>query len=185
MESSDIFHKPFVEICEMCKNYSRRRAKIGKNVRNTYSRNLKPVSLGGIMRVEIGNLLENLKTYILSTIGSQLDTLNIKKKQEEENAAMGIYFPRCRRKHSLRECPLDNISVCGFYTEDQSTEKCPSLPGLLDNYRSGDHGESSYAPRRPWKPKNQLIYLDLQPQVPPYYQQPQQWNSPSWKKWST
>jgi hypothetical protein len=58
------------------------------------------------------------------------------------------------------------------------------LPGLLAIYRSGDPGESSYAPRRPWQPRNQPTYLDLQSQVPPYYQQ-QQWNSPGWKNWST
>jgi hypothetical protein len=69
-----------------------------------------------------------------------LDTLKIKKKQEEENAAMSIYCPRCRRKHSSREFPLDNISVCGFCMEDHSTEKCPSFPGLLAIYRSGDPG---------------------------------------------
>jgi hypothetical protein len=34
MASGDISHKPFSEICEMCKNYSRSRAKIGKNVRD-------------------------------------------------------------------------------------------------------------------------------------------------------
>jgi hypothetical protein len=100
MESGDISHKPFYEICEICKNYSRSRAKTGKNVQDLYNRILKPVSSGGIMREEIGNFLENFKTNILSTIGSQLDTLKIKKKQEEENAAMSIYFPRCRRKHS-------------------------------------------------------------------------------------
>jgi hypothetical protein len=46
---------------------------------------------------------------ILSTIGSQLDTHKLKNKQEEENATISIYCPRCRRKHSLRECPSDNI----------------------------------------------------------------------------
>jgi hypothetical protein len=49
---------------------------------------------------------------------------------------------------------------------------------------SGDPGESTYAPRRPWQPKNQPTYPDLQSQVPPYYQQ-QQWNSLGWKNWST
>jgi hypothetical protein len=93
----------------MCKNYSRSRAKIGKNVRDPYNRSLKPISSGGIMREEIGNLLENFKMDILRTIGSQLDTLKIKKKQEEENAVMSIYCPRCRRKHSSRESPLNNI----------------------------------------------------------------------------
>jgi len=63
---------------------------------------------------------------------------------------MSIYFPRCRRKHSSTKFPLDNILVCGFYMEDHSIEKCPSFPSLLAIYRSGDTGESSYAPRRPW-----------------------------------
>jgi hypothetical protein len=115
--------------------------------------------------------LEKFKIDILSTMGSQLDTLKIKKKHEEGNATMSIYCPRCRRKHSSREWPLDNISVCGFCTKDHVTEKFPSLPSLLAIYRSGDPGESSYAPRRPWHPKNQSTYLDLQSQVPPYYQQ--------------
>ena len=157
----------------MCKNYSRSRAKTGKNVRDPYNRNLKPISSGGIRREEIGNLLENFKTNILITIGSQLDTIKPKKKQEEENEVMRIYCPRCKRKNSSRKCPLDNISVCGFCTKDHSTEKCPSFPSLLAIYRSGDPRESSYAPRKPWKPRSQPTYPDLQPQVPPYYQQPQ------------
>jgi hypothetical protein len=161
----------------MCKNYTRSRDKTRKNVWDPYNRSLKLVISGGITREEIGDLLENFKIGILRTIGSQLDTLKIKNKQEEENASMSMYYPRCRRKHSSREFPLDNISVCGFYTEDHVTEKCPLFPSLLAIYRSGDPGESSYSPRRPWKPRNQPTYLDLQSQVPSYYQQ-QQWNSP-------
>ena len=134
MASSDISHKTFAKICEMCKNYSRSRAKTGKNVRDPYNRSLKLVSSGGITRVEIGNLLENFKTNILSTIGSHLDTLKLKKKQEEENATMSIYCLICRRKHSSRECPLDNILVCGFCTKDHVTKKCPSLAGLVAIY---------------------------------------------------
>jgi hypothetical protein len=70
MGSCDISHKPFSKICEMCKNYSRIKSKIEKNVRDPYTRNLKPVSSGGITRVEIGNFLEKFKTNILRTIGS-------------------------------------------------------------------------------------------------------------------
>ena len=80
MASGDISHKPFFEICEMCINYSRSRAKTGKNVSDPYNRSLKPVSSGGIMRAEIGNLLEKFNTNILITIGSELDTLKLKKK---------------------------------------------------------------------------------------------------------
>jgi hypothetical protein len=90
-----------------------------------------------------------------------LDTLKLKKKQEEENAVMIIYCPRCRRKHSSRECPLDNILVSGFYIEDHVIEKCPSLLGLLAIYRRGYPKDSSYAPRRRWHPRNQPTYPDL------------------------
>jgi hypothetical protein len=97
----------------------------------------------------MGNLLEKFKMDILRTIGSRLDTLKIKKKQEEENATMSIFFPRYRRMNSSREFPLDNVSVCVFCTEVHSTEKFPSLPSFLSIYRSEDTGESSYVPRRP------------------------------------
>jgi hypothetical protein len=70
MESSDISHKPFVEIYEMCKNNSRSRDKTWKNVQDPFNRKIKPISSCGITRVEVGNLLDNFKTYILSTIGS-------------------------------------------------------------------------------------------------------------------
>jgi hypothetical protein len=65
------------------------------------------------------------------------------------------------------------------------TKTFSSLPSLLAIYRSGDPRESSYAPRRPLQPRNQPTYPDLQSQVPPYYQQQQQWNPPGWKNWST
>jgi hypothetical protein len=57
MELGDISHKTFSEICEMYKNYSRSRSKTGKNVRDPYNRNLKPVSTGGITRENIGKIL--------------------------------------------------------------------------------------------------------------------------------
>jgi hypothetical protein len=155
MASRDVSHKPFDEICEMCRNYSRSRAKTGRGVQDPYSRKSKGVSSGGITRMEIGNLLENFKTDILSTIGSQLDTLKIEKKQKEDNVAMCIFCPRCERKNSSRECPLDNISVYGFCIEYHPTKKFPSFPSLLAIYKSGDPGESSYAPRRPWQPRIQ------------------------------
>jgi hypothetical protein len=82
MASGDVSYKPFAEICEMCRNYLRSRVETGKGFLDPYSRKAKGVSFGGITRMEIGNLLENFKIDILSRIGSQLDTLNIKKKQE-------------------------------------------------------------------------------------------------------
>ena len=58
------FHRSvFPQIGEMCKNYSRSRGKVGKNIREPYSRNVRGnvPSSGGLTRVELGNLLDNLK----------------------------------------------------------------------------------------------------------------------------
>ena len=85
----------------MCRNYSRSRGKVGRNIREPYNRNLKgntPI-FGGVTRIELGNLLENFKTDILGEMGSQLDALQVKTNQEEECVAMIIFYPRCRTKH--------------------------------------------------------------------------------------
>ena len=87
-------------------------------------------SSGGVTRVELGNLLENFKTYILGTLSSQLDTIKVKKKQEEENPVLSIFCSKCRKRHPLKEYPLSTISICGICMENHSTEYCPSLPGL-------------------------------------------------------
>ena len=86
MESVDISHKTFAQIGEMCKNYSRSRGKVGKNFREPYSRNVRgniPNS-NGVTRIELGNLLENFKTDILGAMGSQLDALQAKKREDVE-----------------------------------------------------------------------------------------------------
>lgn len=49
----------------------------------------KSISIG-VTRSKIKNLLEDLKTIFLGTISSQLDTLKIKKKQDDENVVLSI-----------------------------------------------------------------------------------------------
>ena len=86
MEAGNISHKTFAQIGEMCKNYSRSRGKVGKKFREPYSRNVRgniPISVG-FTRVELGNLLEDFKTDILGAMGSQLDALQEKKRQDEK-----------------------------------------------------------------------------------------------------
>jgi hypothetical protein len=63
-----------------------------------------------------------------------LDTLQTKKKKEEEELALAIFCPKCRRKHLLIECPLDQIEVCGICSENHATCNYPSLPRLKDIY---------------------------------------------------
>jgi hypothetical protein len=97
MSSGDVYQNPFVDIAEYCKRYSCSQAKTGKSVRDPICRTNKP-ALGGVTRIELGNLLEKFKTNILNTIIIQLDTMKIKKKQEEKNATLAIFCPRCRKR---------------------------------------------------------------------------------------
>ena len=60
----------------------------------------------------MGNLFENFKNDILSTLSSQLDGLPPKKNREEFDKAMAVFCSKFRKKYPLRECPTDNIEVC-------------------------------------------------------------------------
>ena len=86
MASGDVSHKSFAHIGDMCRNYSRIRGKFGRNIQEPYSRNLRgnTPSSGGVTRIELRNLSENFKTDILGAMGSQLDPLQAKKRQDEE-----------------------------------------------------------------------------------------------------
>ena len=117
MASGYVSHKSFKDIVEMCRKYSRSKAKAGKGVRVVKS------SSEGITRLELGNLLENFKTGILGTISAQMDTLNIKKKFEDE--ALAIFCSRRKKKHPIKNCPLNSISVCGVCAEDHTMEDSP------------------------------------------------------------
>jgi len=69
MGYGDVSHLPFVQFFDLCRRYSLSRAKYGKGVRVTLTRDTKYV-VGGVSRMELGNLLENFKTNILGTISS-------------------------------------------------------------------------------------------------------------------
>jgi hypothetical protein len=59
---------------------------------------------------ELGGLIEYMKTGILHSFSMQMDTLQIKK--EEEEKALDIYCPKCTKKHPRNECLVDLIDVC-------------------------------------------------------------------------
>jgi hypothetical protein len=115
MSSGDVYQKPFADIVEYCKRYSCSQAKIGKSVRDPINIITKPTPRG-VARIELGNLLEKFKIYILNTLKSQLDTIKIKRKQEEENATLEILCPWCRKRHTKKECPINVIKICGLCT---------------------------------------------------------------------
>ena len=78
MGAGDISFLPFDQMSELCRKYSRGKAKIGKDSRDSLSEVSKSTS-GSVTRIELGNLLENFKTNLLSTLSSQIDTLQVKK----------------------------------------------------------------------------------------------------------
>ena len=86
----DISKESYDEIINLCKICSRGAASRPKSKENTYSRVQKSAS-GGATRAEIGNLLEEFKTEMLSSFASQIDTLQVKKRQAKAEAALAIF----------------------------------------------------------------------------------------------
>ena len=80
MDKGDISYLPFDEIQDLCQKYSRGKARNGK--RDVTSKVTKSAT-SGISRAELGNLLEDFKTDLLSTLGTQVKTSRTKKTQEQ------------------------------------------------------------------------------------------------------
>jgi hypothetical protein len=67
---------------------------------------------------------------MLSSFSSQIDTLQIQKKQAEAEATLSIFCSKCRDKHPRRECPLDKKPICTICDKDNETQQCHSLLGI-------------------------------------------------------
>ena len=128
----DISKESFENIIELCKRYSRGSSKNNKwdkqdkLERDVFDRTQKS-SNGGATHAKIGNLLKNFKTKIMSSISSKIDVLRAKQKQAVEDVTLGILFPKCRKNHPLKECPLNKVEVCQLCELNHDTKECPSL----------------------------------------------------------
>ena len=132
MGKGDISQLPFSDITELCVHLSRGKSKTGKGPRDPSLVRANKSSTGSISRAEIGNMLDELKTNILGSLSEQLDTFKIQNKQKIEADALAIFCPKCRKKHALRECPLDakSVETCMICSESHETKDCPSIPSL-------------------------------------------------------
>ena len=87
-----------------------------------------------------------------------------------------------KKRHPLRECPLDNVPVCAICTENHKTEDFPSLPGLQAIFKGGEAPGTPSAPKKPCQPRNPNAnaYQEPSPQsssyYPPFSQQQHPWN---------
>ena len=60
---------------------------------------------------EIGSMLVDLKSERLHKFSLQMDIIHIKMKQEEEERALAIVFPKFTKRHPRNECPVNAIDV--------------------------------------------------------------------------
>ena len=108
---------PFEKIVELCKRYSKgssrnnRRSKWDKLECDVFDRTQNS-SNGGATHAEIGNLLENFKIEMMSSISLEIDVLKEKQKHAVEGLTLGVFCPRCRKNHPLKECSLNKVEVC-------------------------------------------------------------------------
>ena len=83
----------------------------------------------------MGYLLENFKIDMMSSISSQSDVMRENKKQEVEDMVLGVFFPKCRKRHLLRECLVDKVEVCHLCNLDHDTKYFPSLPKVKEVFQ--------------------------------------------------
>ena len=95
--------------------------------------------------------------------------MNIKKKFEDE--ALTIFCSRCKKRHPLKNCPLNVVSLCGLCAEEHETDSCPALPELQAIYKgtSESAGQAMQgAQKKPWQAIPQGMFADPYLQFSPY-----------------
>ena len=123
----DIAQKPFDQICNLCRKFSRNQYRCGKGIRN---RNKKTKSTDAMI-VGFENKMDNMKIEIMNNVSKQIYSLKFQQKLVEEQESLSTFCPKCTKKHLLREFPLDikGTNKCAIFTGNHATEKCPSIPG--------------------------------------------------------
>ena len=77
MGGGDISQEIYDDICDHCRRYSRGISKNSKGPWVVSTRAIKPTT-GGVTRTKLGNLLDYFKIDILSSLASQIDTLQVR-----------------------------------------------------------------------------------------------------------
>ena len=144
LSRGDIYQLPYEDVKIVFRNHSRATRNKGRSSQPMASTSSSNSSIKG----ENGSMLEDFKSEMLQTLALQLDTMNIRRKQEETERALAIFCPRCTRRHPRNEFPLNHIEIFSVYEENHSINKCPSLPGLKAVYEL----LHSAPPRQPQMP---------------------------------
>ena len=83
----DIYKLPYEDIKTVFRNHSRAARKRGRGSQPIASTS----SSNSSLKSELGNMLEYFKSDMLQTLAMQMDTLHIKRKQEEAERALAIF----------------------------------------------------------------------------------------------
>ena len=85
----------------------------------------------------------------------EMDVPRENQRQEVEYLTLGVLCARCRKKHPLKECPLEKVEVWQLYELNDETKEFPSLPQVKAVlHASTPNVEKSYFidQKKPWKP---------------------------------
>jgi len=80
----------------------------------------------------------------------------VKKSQDEVDKALVVFCPKCKEKHSLKKCKVNNINLCNICDLEHCTGHCTGIPKLKATLKElGEEAQSSYfiGSRKPWKPR--------------------------------
>lgn len=115
---------------------------------------------------------------------TQLDIMQAKQKQAEVEQNLVIFFPRCRKKHSHKECMLDMVQTYAICTKYHATEHCPSLLGLKAVYKEAEEEtEPVYLlnQHRQWKQRQIGTPTEPSSSFQPSQYNAQQYTGTMWK----
>jgi len=173
----DVYQLPYEDIKMVFRNHSKIARKKGRGSQPMVSTSSSNLSIKG----EIGNMLEDFKSDKMQTLALKLDTMNIKRKQEEAERALAIFCPRCTGRHPKNEFPLNCIQICSGCEENHSTDKCPSLPRLKVVYQGAKEVTKNLCYINQRRPPGPRPYQQgMQGPSHAYYNPNQATNIPSW-----
>ena len=86
-----IYQQPYETIKTIFWNHSMAFRKKGRDRQSTSN----TPSYSTFIKHDIGNMLEDFKSDMLHTFALQMDTMQVKRKQEEEERALAIFCLRC------------------------------------------------------------------------------------------
>jgi len=92
MGKGDIYQETYDNIVQLCIRCSRGSTQTRSRIQAPITRSSN-ITSGSVTRAKVGNILENFKTDILSTLTTQLDVLQVKQKQAEAEQSLVIFFP--------------------------------------------------------------------------------------------